>query len=424
MIRVRGRIRVPGDKSISHRALILAALADGTSRLRGLLDAGDIRSTSNVLRTLGVDLPRSTLDKVVRGRGLRGLRMPLSSLDCGNSGTTARLLAGVMAGYPYASRFVGDASLSRRPMRRLARALEAMGAKVELEALDGLPMTVKGAELRPLDWRTEVPSAQLKSALLLAGLVSGVRVTVHEPAPSRDHTERMLRALGAPVTQLTGGVSIDPVTALVPLDLDIPGDPSSAACFVALAALARDGSLVLPGVGLNDTRTGFLRVAERMGARVSVGDLSKRGGEEVGTIEVAPGTLRGTTVGALEVPATIDELPLLACLAARAEGETVLTGAEELRMKESDRISTTVANLRALGVDAEESRDGFRVRGNEGRPLEGRVVTHGDHRIAMAFAVLGAATGGGIVLDDPACVSVSYPAFWTDLERATRGDSA
>ena len=423
-MRVRGQIRVPGDKSISHRALILAALADGTSRLRGLLDAGDIRSTSNVLRTLGVDLPRSTRDKVVRGRGLRGLRMPLSSLDCGNSGTTARLLAGVLAAYPYASRFVGDASLSRRPMRRLARALEAMGAKVELEALDGLPMTVKGGELRPLDWRTEVPSAQLKSALLLAGLASGVRVTVHEPTPSRDHTERMLRALGAPVTQLTGGVSIDPVTALVPLDLEVPGDPSSAAYFVALAALASDGSLVLPGVGMNDTRTGFLRIVERMGARVHVSDLSKRGGEEVGTIEVSPGTLRGTTIGALEVPSTIDELPLLACLAARAEGETVLTGAEELRLKESDRISTTVANLRALGVEAEELRDGFRVQGSEGGPLEGRVVTRGDHRIAMAFAVLGAATGAGIVLDDPACVSVSYPAFWDDLERATRGEAA
>ncbi|MFL5575098.1 MAG: 3-phosphoshikimate 1-carboxyvinyltransferase [Gemmatimonadaceae bacterium] len=420
-MRVTGTVRVPGDKSISHRALILAALADGPSRVRGLLDSADVRSTAGVLRALGLDVPEvAAAEIVVRGLGPRALRAPAVELDCGNSGTTARLVAGLVAACPFAARFTGDASLSRRPMGRVARPLAAMGARITASPAGTLPMEVHGGSLRAIEWESEAASAQVKSALLIAGAAAGVAVTVREPARSRDHTERMLRAMGAPVETDGATVRLAPGAPLAAVDRTVPGDPSSAAFFVALATLAQHGELLLPDVGVNPTRTGFLAVLQRMGAELASEEQRHEGGEPVAALRVSAGrTLRGADVAAAEVPSMIDELPLLACVAARAEGETTITGARELRVKESDRIAAVVAGLRAIGVEADESADGLRVVGAPRRPLRGRVATHGDHRLAMAFGVLAALPGSEVAIDDPDCVSVSYPAFWRDLARVT-----
>ena len=416
---VHGTVRVPGDKSISHRALILSALADGVSTVRGILDSHDVRSTASVLRALGVDVPALAPAMTIQGLGLSGTRAAGRDLDCGNSGTTARLMAGVAAARPFASRFVGDQSLSKRPMRRIIRPLEAMGARIECERGDGLPMTVYGGALHGVEWRTEVASAQVKSAILLAGLVAGVPVSVAEPLTSRDHTERMLAARGVEVLTRGDIVSLRPVTRLPAAEVDVPGDPSSAAFFAAVAALAESGALVLRNVCVNPSRTGFLQLLRRMGAHVEFLDESVRGGEPVADVRVSPGALVGTDVGGDEVPSMIDELPLAACLAGRAEGTTRITGAGELRVKESDRIATVVQNLRAVGVEAEELPDGMVVHGTRA-PLRGRIVTHGDHRIAMAFGVLGAAADAAIEIDDPACVDVSFPGFWETLAGAVQ----
>jgi 3-phosphoshikimate 1-carboxyvinyltransferase len=344
------------------------------------------------------------------------LRPPPVDLDCGNSGTTARLVAGIVARHRFSSRFVGDVSLSRRPMSRVARPLREMGARVELASGDGLPMTVRGAPLRAVSWTSPNASAQVKSAIVLAATVGGVEATVTEPAPSRDHTERMLRSMGAKVVAEGNRVTVEPASRLCPLDSTIPGDPSSVAYFVAYALLSRDKRVVCPDVCLNDTRTGFLRVLRRMGAEVAWEVDRVTGGEEVGTITASPSRILGTAISESEVPSTIDELPILACVAAHADGETVITGATELRVKESDRLASVIENLRALGAQVEAMSDGLRVRGSE-RPLRGAVRTHGDHRLAMAFGVLASLPGNEITVDDPGCVAVSYPSFWSDLER-------
>lgn len=421
-MRVAGRVRVPGDKSISHRSLMFAALAEGRSTIRGILDSADVRSTAAVLRALGAEIPPISAEFSVDGRGAGSFREPSSSLDCGNSGTTTRLVSGIAAACRFTSRFVGDASLSRRPMRRVARPLTAMGASFEFEDGDGLPMRITGGALTPIAWATEAASAQIKSAILLAGIAGKVEVEVREPSRSRDHSERMLAAQGARVLVEGNTVKLAPPAAgrLDPLCISVPSDPSSAAFLAALAALADDGSVELPDVCLNPTRTGFFRALRLMGARVETGGSRREGGEDVGTLAVCPSILRGVDPPVEDVPSMIDELPLLACVAARAEGVTRVRGAAELRVKESDRIATVVSNLRAVGVTAEEAPDGFTVTGSD-HPLRGRVRTLGDHRIAMAFGILGALPGNEIEIDDPSCVSVSYPAFWDDLRRAVVG---
>lgn len=418
-LRVAGELRVPGDKSISHRALICAALAQGVSQVRGILQSDDVQSTAGVLRTLGASIPPLGPAIEVSGGGLRSLRAPAGDLDCGNSGTSARLLGGVVAGSGITARFVGDGSLSRRPMRRIKTPLERMGAAVELPPHGGLPMIVRGGVMRDVEWSSEVASAQVKSCILLAALCGGVEATVREPSRSRDHTERMLAAMGAEVWTNDDAVLLLPAETLRPLDVTVPGDPSSASFFAALAALAPRGELVIRHVGVNETRTGFFAALREMGARVALESKSRESGEWVADVHVVAGAgLRGTTISAEAVPTLIDELPLLAVVAAYAEGETRVTGAAELRVKESDRISAVVDNLRALGADADELPDGFVVRGT--RPvLRGTVTTHGDHRLAMAFGVLGALPGNEIAIDDRDCVGVSYPGFWTDLQRVT-----
>lgn len=418
-MRVGATLRVPGDKSISHRSLIFGALAEGQSRITGILQSADVHSTAGVLRSLGVRIPELTSDFLMRGVGRKGLRAPTQNLDGGNSGTTTRLMAGVVAACPFASTFIGDASLSRRPMRRVAKPLTAMGAKFELPEHGGLPMTIHGGDLHELDWTSEAASAQVKSAILFAGLVSGARVKVVEPARTRDHTERMLRARDASIHVDGNTVELDASSPLRALDTNVPGDPSSAAFFAGLAAIADEGELRLLGVCVNETRTGFFDRLRHMGATIGEDNRRLEGGEWVADLVISPDTLRATTVTEADVPAMVDELPLLACLAARAEGETRITGANELRVKESDRIGAVVSNLKAIGVDAEELADGMVIRGDRTKRLRGHVVTHGDHRLAMAFGILGAAEGNEIVVDDPSCVVVSYPGFWSDLKTAT-----
>lgn len=415
----RGTVHVPGDKSISHRALMLSALADGSSTVKRVLRSADVDSTASVLSAMGVRIEMLGTDAVVHGRGIRGLEQPSSDLECGNSGTTTRLVAGIVAGHPFQATFIGDASLSARPMRRVAQPLEQMGAHFDFARGDGLPMTVTGASLQSIGYVTRTASAQIKSAILLAALVAQVPVTVTEPAPSRDHTERMMAARGVDVMRDGSTISLGVARSLAPLDVNVPGDPSSAAFFIALAAASEGGAIDLPDVCLNPTRTGFIQTVRRMGAVIQEEDLRVEGGETIGLVRATgSGTLMGVTVGGDQIPSMIDELPMLACLAARATGQTIVSSAEELRFKESDRIGSVVANLRAIGVDANERPDGLRVIGSA-VPLKGRVDPHGDHRLAMAFGVLGALPGNNIEIVGADCVAVSYPNFWTDLARVT-----
>jgi 3-phosphoshikimate 1-carboxyvinyltransferase len=417
-MRVGGTLRVPGDKSISHRSLILGVLADEGSetRVTRILQSADVHSTARILRALGAELPELSEEFVVTGLGRQGLRSPTENLDAGNSGTTTRLMAGVAAALPFDSTFIGDASLSRRPMRRVSKPLTAMGATFELPEHGGLPMTVHGGQLHEIDWRSEVASAQVKSAILLAAVTARVSARVVEPERTRDHTERMLAARGVAIRVDGHTVDIDGDSPLAAVDSEVPGDPSSAAFFAGLAAIAQGGELRLEGVCMNETRTGFFRRLKDMGANIHQENQREQGGERVADVVVSPNELRGVRITRDDVPSMVDELPLLACLATRADGETRITGANELRVKESYRIAAVVANLRAIGADAEELEDGMAIVGSD-RPLHGRVITHGDHRLAMAFGILGAAEGNEIVIDDRACVEVSYPGFWADLER-------
>ena len=415
-MKVRGTVRPPGDKSISHRALMVAALAHGTSELEGLLTGADVKSTARVLRQLGADVSSIRDGAKVAVHASR-MTHPASRLDCGNSGTTARLMLGILAGQRFAATLTGDASLRRRPMRRVTEPLRAMGAEITERRGDSLPLTIRGGRLHALTYTTPVASAQIKSALLLAGLTGNVGVAIREPYRSRDHTERLFVHLGLSLHERDGAITYDPPErrAVVPsFRLSVPGDASSAAFLVGAAALAQDGELVIENVGVNPTRTGFLVVLARMGARVERVNLRDAGGEPVADLVARPAALRGTEVAAAEVPTLVDEVPILAVLASRAEGETVFREVGELRVKESNRLELIAANLRALGVEAEARGNDLYVCGTA-RPPHGRVDTARDHRLAMAFAVLGTVPGAGVRLSERASVAISYPRFFDDL---------
>jgi len=426
-LRILADVAVPGDKSISHRALLFAAAAVGESRLRGLLPGADCRSTAAVLRALSVPvpvLPENGGEIAVRSAGHRAWSRPAGELDCGNSGTTARLLLGLLASQAFPSTLTGDGSLRSRPMRRIADPLAEMGARFRWLGEPGrLPAEIHGTGLRSIEHRSARASAQVKSAVLLAGLSAGMPVAVTEPVLSRDHSERLLAALGVPVRtraiedgwRVELGAFAGP---LPPLDLRVPGDPSSAAFLVALALIADHANLRIRHVCVNPTRIGFLPILARMGATVELEAQALEHGEPVADLVVRACSLRGTEIRAPEIPAAIDEIPVLAALAARAQGTTTITGADELRVKESDRIAAVVSNLRAIGVEAEELPDGLVVAGTD-RPLAGKVVTRGDHRIAMAFGVLAARPENRIRIDDPGCVEVSFPGFWNVLQQLT-----
>lgn len=413
-------IAVPGDKSITHRALMLAALTDGPCRISGALVAGDTRASAACLRALGVKVSplKAGAEVVVRGGGLTPFKRPTARLDCANSGTTARLLMGLLAAHRFKATLTGDASLRRRPMARIADPLRVMGARIALK--DGrLPATIEGGALKPLDYTSPVASAQVKTAILFAGLAGGVRVSITEPVRSRDHTERLLAMLG--VTCMSSGVfvALHPPESLPAFAGRVPGDISSAAYLLASRILAAKGSLALPGVGVNPTRIGFIRAVERMGARIKMEGMRESLGEPVATLVARPARLKALEVEPDEIPSMVDEVVLLACLAARAEGTSVFKGVGELRVKESDRLALVARNLAGLGVKAHSEDETLWVEGTD-EPPQGRVETAGDHRLAMAFAVLGTVKGAKITLDDRSCVAVSYPSFFKDLKRALR----
>lgn len=413
---VSGTVTPPGDKSLSHRALMFAALAKGKSEITGILAGEDVKSTARVLRQLGADITPVRDGAFVMIRSRR-LTTPDSRLHCGNSGTTTRLLLGILAGKGIMATLTGDASLRRRPMRRVTDPLRLMGARIEETEGGTLPASVRGSRLHAIEYVSPVASAQVKGALLLAGLTGEVAVTVREPAPSRDHTERMLRWLGEDVRRESGVVGFRPTENVVKgFSISVPSDPSSAAFLVAAAVLAEGGELKIENVCVNPGRTGFLPVLARMGAPVEVGNVREVGPEAVADLIVRPATLRGTTIAAAEVPSLVDEIPILAVLASRAEGETVFRGVGELRVKESDRLEMIARNLRSVGAEAEAAGDDLHVRGSY-RPARGPVETAKDHRLAMAFAVLGTMPGAEVRLSERKSVAVSYPAFFPDLRR-------
>jgi 3-phosphoshikimate 1-carboxyvinyltransferase len=415
---VVGHIGVPGDKSISHRAVLLGAVAEGETVVQGFGRSGDTEATLAAVRTLGVRAIDEDVDLVrVEGRGLRGLRPGDRPVDCGNSGTLLRLLTGILAGHEGRFELTGDESLRSRPVR-VDEPLAQMGAHVETR--DGLPpLVVEGGELTGIRYELPVPSAQVKSAVLLAGLYAEGETTVVEPLPTRNHTEILLAAAGVPVRRRPGRATVSPVERLALGEVEVPGDFSAAAPFIVAATLLPGSELSVHDVGLNPTRTGLLDVLGRMGARVTVFNRRKAGGEAVGDLEVHSAELVATDVEADEVPRLIDELPLVALAAACARGETVIRGAGELRAKETDRIETVTTSLRALGVRATASEDGLRVRGVPTRPKGGGMSSHGDHRLAMLGAVAGLVSREGVRLEGAEAVGVSFPGFFDLLESVT-----
>jgi 3-phosphoshikimate 1-carboxyvinyltransferase len=418
--RLVGHLAVPGDKSISHRAVLLGALCDDETSVSGFGRSADTEATIAAVRALGVEVEEDGRDALrVRGHGLSGLRAPDAPIDCANAGTLVRLLAGILAGQHGTFTLTGDASLSGRPMERIAEPLRRMGAGVE--TTEGhLPLMVEGGPLHGIDYALPVASAQVKSAVLLAGLFAEGETTVVEPAPTRDHTERMLAAAGADVTVRATSVTVRRPARLSLGRVEVPGDFSSAAPFLVAATLVPGSELHVHGVNLNPRRTGLLGILERMGARITVYNRREVGGEPAGDLEVHAAPLVGTTVGPNEVPVAIDELPLFALAAACARGESVLRGAAELRAKESDRIDATVDALRAIGVRARATDDGLRITGVPARPRGGRIASRGDHRLAMLGAVAGLASREGVRLADADAVTVSFPGFFEMLAELRR----
>lgn len=419
--RLRGTVQVPGDKSISHRAALLGALASGPSLVRRFLAADDCLATLDCLRALGIEwrlkeeAPGVASLEVV-GAGLRGLREPADVLDCRNSGTTLRLLAGILAGQPFTSVLTGDASLRSRPVDRIVEPLRLMGAQLLARDSDRRPpLALRGGSLRGIRYRLPVASAQVKSAVLLAGLFAEGETVVEEPVPTRDHTERLLLDLGADLRREGPGVRLTPPAFLPSLDLEVPGDISSAAFWLVAAVAHPDAEILLPKVGVNPTRSGLLDALSMMGATLEVTEERMVGGEPVADILVRSSRLRGVQVSGEMIPRLIDELPTLAVAAACAEGRTLVRDAAELRVKESDRIAALTRQLGRLGVAIEERPDGFVIEGSRGL-LGARVSGGGDHRLAMALAVAGLLAEGETTVENGEATAVSYPAFWQDLQ--------
>lgn len=425
--RLRGAVQVPGDKSITHRALLFNAIAAGDATVTGFLDAADTRDTLEAVRALGVKVDEVGDGRlVVHGRGRAGVTEAADVLDCGNSGTTMRLLSGLLAGFPFMSVLSGDASLRRRPMGRIVQPLRTLGARVTARAEGTLPpIVVEGGPLAGGQHiETPVASAQVKSAILLAGLAADGSTQVTEPAHSRDHTERMLGAMGADVVIEGTSVTLTPPEGdLHAIDVHVPGDISTAAAWIVAATLHPDADLVLARVGVSRSRAGIIDVLSAMGADIEMENPAVVGGEPVADLHVRSAGLRGVRIDGVVVPRAIDELPLLALAGALAEGDTVIADAAELRVKESDRVATTAATLRALGAEVEEHDDGLAVAG--GAQLRGAPVeAAGDHRLAMLGAVAGLLAEGETTVSGAGAVAVSYPDFWADLARVGASPAA
>ena len=421
-----GRIRVPGDKSISHRSLMFGALAVGRTRISGLLEGEDVLATAAALRAMGVHIERDGDEWVVHGVGVGGLLQPDRALDMGNSGTSTRLLMGVIASHEITATFTGDASLSKRPMNRVIDPLSTMGASFTPSPGGTLPLTMEGMQPAvPITYRLPVASAQVKSAVLLAGLNTPGTTTVIEPVPTRDHTERMLRGFGAELTveEADGerAIRIHGPAELRPCDIAVPGDPSSAAFFAVAASVVPGSDLVIENVGLNPTRNGIFRVLGQMGADIEKLDEREVGGEPVADLHVKHSRLRGIEVDPAIAPSMIDEFPILFVAAAMAEGTTTTSGLEELRVKESDRLSAMATALQEVGVTLEETDDGLIIEGSHGEPLPGggTIATHLDHRIAMSMAIAGLVSREGVEIDSTEPIATSFPNFTALLATAS-----
>ncbi|MCI9357817.1 MAG: 3-phosphoshikimate 1-carboxyvinyltransferase [Lachnospiraceae bacterium] len=414
---LRGEIQIPGDKSISHRGIMLGALARGTTKITNFLQGADCLSTIRCFRQMGIEVENSCKEVLVHGKGLHGLSAPQQILDAGNSGTTVRLLSGILAAQNFPSTITGDASIQKRPMKRVMDPLTQMGACIESQNQNGCaPLDIRGTRLKGIHYQSPVSSAQVKSCVLLAGLYADQKTSVTEPTVSRDHSERMLSYLGAEVTVQGTTVAIEPEPELNARDIQVPGDISSAAYFIAAGLLVPGSQILIKNVGINPTRSGILKVCRAMGADIQY--LNEKSGcwEPSADLLVTYSPLKGTVIEGDIIPTLIDELPIIAVMAAFAQGETIIRNAEELRVKESDRIQTVTDNLSAMGADITAAPDGMSIRG--GQPLTGASIrTCKDHRIAMSFAVAGMAVEGVTSLDDAQCVAISYPQFFDDLQR-------
>ncbi len=419
---IRGELSVPGDKSISHRAVMFASLATGTSRVRGFLRAADTLSTAGMMRALGARIAEVTPTELrIEGKGLHALSEPADVIDAGNSGTTIRIGSGLLAAQPFLSVVTGDRYLRRRPMGRVIEPLTRMGASILARDGNRLPpLCIRGGELRGIRYDMPVASAQVKSSLLVAGLYADSPVTVLEPIRSRDHTERMLAAMGARLTRDGNAVAVAPCERLDPIEMTIPGDLSSAAFFLVLAAVTPGSSLTVRGVGMNPFRTGVLEVLRRMGADIHRAGERSEGGEPVADLVVRGAELVAADVVPGEVPGLIDEIPILCVAAAFANGRTEVRGAGELRVKESDRIASMVACLSSLGIPCGEYADGLWVEGPAAVSVSGPCDNRGDHRIAMSLRILGAAAGVPVEVTDVECIDTSFPGFQSLLNGLTR----
>ncbi len=418
--RFRGKPKIPGDKSISHRSLIFGALAEGKTEVTDILESGDVQSTAQCLRDLGVKITKVGNKTFVEGVGAAGFRQPSGALDCGNSGTTIRLMMGVLSGSNLRApvQLIGDGSLTKRPMKRVAEPLRKMGATFTLTNTDYAPLTVTGTELQGIDYQLKIASAQIKSAIILAGLHAKGVTTIRGEIHSRDHTERMLDYFGVRVEQTSESVSVRGGQKLTAHPVHVPGDPSTAAFWMAAACLIPGAEIEMENIALNPTRIGFINVLKRMGADIRIEVVAERP-EPVGRVTVRHGKLKGTRLSEAEIPTLIDELPLLAVLATQAHGTTEVVGAEELRVKESDRIEAVATNLRAMGGKIEVRKDGYLIEGPQS--LRGATLeTFHDHRIAMAFSIAGMFAAGETVIKDAECASISYPEFYTTLKELSR----
>jgi 3-phosphoshikimate 1-carboxyvinyltransferase len=421
--RLRGTIHVPGDKSISHRAVIFNAIAEGNAQITNFLTGADCLSTIACVQALGVEVSRHEDTVFVSGVGLRGLQEPQNVLDCGNSGTTLRLLSGLLAGRPLFAILTGDASLRSRPQKRIVAPLRSLGAQIDGRANgDRAPLAIRGAYGRGGSYELPVASAQVKSCLLLSGLAGEGPLTLTGRIDSRDHTERMLTAMGIDLHITDEQIILHPPTHPVfpyPLSLRVPGDPSSAAFWWVAAAIHPDAELTTPGVCLNPSRTGALDVLQAMGAQIEITNTRNEGNEEIGDVTVRSSNLRGTTINGSLIPRLIDEIPVLAVAAAVASGDTLISDAQELRAKETDRIATVVKGLDALGATAEGTNDGMGLSGNGGVLQGTTLYSHDDHRLAMAWAIASLAAHGETTINGADAVAVSYPGFWETLRRVS-----
>lgn len=412
---LKGELTVPGDKSISHRAVMFGAIANGTTRITNFLQGADCLSTIACFQKLGISIENTPSEILVHGKGLHGLSAPSDYLDTGNSGTTTRLIAGILAGQEFTSFLTGDASIQTRPMKRIIQPLSLMGASVEsLLGNDCVPLKIQGHPLQSISYLSPVASAQVKSCILLAGLYGNDITSVTEPFLSRNHTELMLSHFGAKISSQNTTVSIEPEPVLYGTDISVPGDISSAAYFIAAALLVPGSELLIKHVGINPTRDGILRICKAMGADIQLMNHSTAGGEPVADLLVRHSALHGTVIEGELIPALIDEIPVIAVLAAYAKGTTVIRNAEELKVKESNRLGILVEELTAMGGNVEETSDGMIIHG--GAPLHGASIdSRLDHRIAMSFAIAGLAAEGTTQLLRADCVNISYPGFYKDL---------